>query len=271
MPPEPPRLFHRLHKDAPPRVSSNDRPRAPATSVLAPGSFPKNPSAALILRAMTRSHARGHAASLHQSALLHAAQRGDRRAQEELLRRYDPLIRAIVAKLRLPRCCERHDIAQEARIGLLRAIRAWRPARGPFCPFAVTCVRDRAFNAIDTAGAHKHQLLSQADSLHSIIVRPAPPSDTGETTWESPLHEQLAEARPLADPVATLLANERLNEMRAALPTLTPKERAALTGTLNGKSQQQLAGEQDSTKKAVHRALRRARDKLAPRDQTLAA
>ena len=44
---------------------------------------------------------------------------------------------------------------------------------------------------------------------------------------------------------------------------MSRKEPAALTGMLNGKSQQQLADEQGSTKKAVKAALRRARDKLA--------
>jgi DNA-binding CsgD family transcriptional regulator len=39
--------------------------------------------------------------------------------------------------------------------------------------------------------------------------------------------------------------------MLAALPALTPKERAALTGVLNGKSQQELADEQGLTRKAV--------------------
>ena len=246
-------------------------PRSTPPRVLATGAFRKTLAPRSSSTRMTRSNPRGHAPSLHQSALLHAAQHGDRRAQEELLRRYEPLISATIAKLKLPRGCARRDIAQEARIGLLRAIRAWRPARGPFCPFAATCVRDAAINAIDTAGAHKHQLLSQAVSLHSVVVRPRPPSDSGETTWKSPLHEQLQETQPFADPVAILLARERLDEMRARLPRLTPKERAALTGMLNGKSQQQLASEQGTTAKAVHRALRRARDKLAPRDHALAA
>ena len=68
-----------------------------------------------------------------------------------------------------------------------------------------------------------------------------------------------------------MLALEQLDEIRAALATLTPKERAALTGDLNGISQQQLASEQGSTEKAVHRSLRRARDKLGAREERLAA
>ena len=86
------------------------------------------------------------------------------------MRRYEPLIRSVVATLRLPCRCERGDIAQEARIGLVRAIWAWRPERGPFGAFASSCARDEAIKAIDTAGAGKHQVLSRAVSLHSISV-----------------------------------------------------------------------------------------------------
>jgi RNA polymerase sigma-H factor len=187
------------------------------------------------------------------------------------LRRYEPLIGAIVARLRLPCGCERSDIAQEARIGLVRAIWAWRAERGPFGAFAARCARDQAIKAIDTAGTRKHQLLSRAVSLHSMVVRSRRPSDIGETAFESPLHEWLTDTRPLADPVRTVLALEQLDEIRAALSTLTGKECAALIGDLNGISQQQVASEQGSTEKAVHRSLRRARDKLGTREERLAA
>ena len=187
------------------------------------------------------------------------------------MRRYEPRIGAIVAGLRLPCGCERTDIAQEARIGLVRAIWAWRPERGPFGAYAARCARAKAINAIDTAGARKHQLLSRAVSLHSTPARSPSPSDIGETSCETPLHERLTETRPLADPVRTVLAREQIDEIRTALATLTGKERAALTGHLNGVCQQQLASELGSTEKAVHRSLRRARDKLGTREERLAA
>jgi RNA polymerase sigma factor (sigma-70 family) len=189
---------------------------------------------------------------------------------EELLRRYEPLIRSVVAGLRLPCGCERGDIAQEARIGLVRAIWAWRPERGPFRAFASSCARDEAIKAIDTAGSGKHQVLSRAVSLHSVSAVPTPAGTRG-TACPSALDERLAETRPLADPVRTVLAREQLDEIRAALATLTAKERAALTGDLNGISQQQLASEHGWTEKAVHRSLRRARDKLGAREDRLAA
>jgi RNA polymerase sigma factor (sigma-70 family) len=218
---------------------------------------------------MTISDARGDAASFHECALLDAAQHDDWRAQEELLRRYEPLIRASVRRLGMPCRCDCGDIAQEARIGLLAAIRAWQPTRGPFCAFAATCARRQALKALDTARARKHQLLNRALSMHASVPLPTPP-DTGETVSGSPLHEQLEATSRFADPVATVLARERLDGMLAALPALTVKEHAALAGVLNGKSQQQLADEQGLTRKAVKAALRRAREKLAV-EEALAA
>ena len=186
------------------------------------------------------------------------------------MRRYEPLIRAVVARLRLPCGCERGDIAQEARIGLVRAIWAWRPERGPFCAFASSCARDEAIKAIDSAGARKHQLLSRAVSLHSVSGA-LTTGHTGDAACSSALDERLGETRPLADPVRTVLAREQLDEIRSHLVTLTPKERAAVTGDLNGVSQQELASELGWTEKGVHRSLRRARDKLGAREERLAA
>ena len=113
---------------------------------------------------MSTSRPRGMA-SANQRALLLAAKNDHHPALEELLRRYEPLIGAIVAPLRLPGGCEPADIAQEARLGLLRAIRAWQPARGPFPAFAALCARNQALRALDAAGARKHQFLNHARSL----------------------------------------------------------------------------------------------------------
>jgi RNA polymerase sigma factor (sigma-70 family) len=202
---------------------------------------------------------------------------------EELLRRYEPLIGAIVARLRLPCGCERSDIAQEARLGLLRAIGAWQPARGPFRAFAALCARGQALKALDTAGARKHQLLSRAQSLDATNQhrRPWPRSRTpvlplmtcvepGESLFGTTVGEQLASTGGHTDPVRALLAREHLESVLAGLPALTEKERTVLAGVLNDKSQQQLADEQHSTRKAISTALRRARHKLGIPD-TLAA
>ena len=184
---------------------------------------------------------------------------------EELLRRYEPLVRAVVARVRPPYGCDREELAQEARLGLLGAIRAWQPDRGPFGAFAARCARGQVIKALDRAGARKHQLLSRALSLDPPSSRWAAGDPAGELTAAS-LYDVIASNSRLDQPVAMLLAREELDRVLAALPALTARERAALTGVLNGKSHQQLAVEQGSTRKAVSLALRRARRKLATQE-----
>ena len=199
------------------------------------------------------------------------------------MRCYEPLIGAIVASLRLPCGCDRADVAQEARLGLLQAIRAWQPARGPFRAFAALCARNQALKALDAAGARKHQLLSRARSLDDHEPRANAPlnllentvaaagvREPGESQFSAPLGEQLASTSTDADPLRIVIAREQLDAVIAARQTMTTCERQALAGMLNGKSQRQLAAELGWSRKTVMRAQRSAREKLAAQ-QPLAA
>jgi RNA polymerase sigma factor (sigma-70 family) len=190
--------------------------------------------------------------------LLTAAQQGDRSAQEQLVRGYEPLIRRVVWKLRPPPGCEREDLAQEARIGLLAAIRAWRPERGPFPAFADRCVQNQALLALQATARHKHQLLSHAISLDSRHG-----GDTTANGDHPTLSDFLAAPDPGTDPEARLLVSEQLRDMLWALPTLTPSERRALAATLNGETYERIASVLGGTPKAASQAAYRARRKLA--------
>lgn len=192
--------------------------------------------------------------------LVESAQRGDRAAHEELVRRYEPLVRRVVWNIRPPRGCEREDLAQETRIGLVAAIRAWRPHRGPFPAFADRCVRNQALLAVQAAVRHKHQLLTRAMSLdgeQTGVVSRAP--NRSETT----LLDTIVAPKAEGDPETTLLIAEQLASIVGALPTLTQSERRALAGALAGESYERLGTRFGGTRKAASQAAYRARQKLA--------
>ena len=194
---------------------------------------------------MTVSHAwSAPAAPVTERALLAAAQRNDRQAQDELVRRYEPMVQAIVRRLRLPRRVDREDIVQEARLGVWDAIVAWRPGRATFAGFAARCIFHRVIVALNRAGRQKQRILNNACEFE---LSPG---------WRSP------RSRQLADPESVAEVHELFAAVLAALPTLSHKERTVLVGMLNGRSCQELADQLGGTPKAISLALRRARDKL---------
>jgi RNA polymerase sigma factor (sigma-70 family) len=193
--------------------------------------------------------------------LLKAAQQGDLGAQEELVRRYEPLVQRVVWKLRPPPGCDRDDLAQEARVGLLLAIRAWRPARGPFPAFADRCVSNQALLALKAMSARKHQVLSLAASLDSPQEHHANPADEGRA--QAMLDTLAARRDTRTDPEARLLVLEQLTSVLRALPALTDSERAGLAMALNGESYKRLASTLPGTPQAAYRARRKLAAALA--------
>ena len=193
--------------------------------------------------------------------LLDAAQHGDAGAQEELVRRFEPLVQRVVWKLRLPPGCERDDLAQEARVGLLSAIRAWRPERGPFPAFADRCVSNQALLALEG-----HRRAQAPDPQPRGISLDAPPDRPGQSDERQarPLLDTLAARRDTrTDPELRLLVHEQLTSVLRALPELTESERAGLAMALNGESPTQLASTLPGSPHAASQAAHRARRKLA--------
>ena len=196
-----------------------------------------------------------------QEHLIEAAQRGDATALDRLVRRYDPLVQRVVWRVKPPPGCEREDLAQEARIGLIAAIRAWQPDRGPFPAFADRCVTNQALLAVESTARHKHQLLSRAISLNR---ENAYAYDECSQEYLRPiLLATLIADDPNDDPELRVLAREKLSRLVRAVPTLTASERLALAGMMSGESYQCLARARGCTPKAASQAAYRARRKLA--------
>jgi RNA polymerase sporulation-specific sigma factor len=210
---------------------------------------------------MTDSLTRPSATGTGWRRLIDAAQRGEPSAEQQLVIRFEPLVQRVVSRLRVPRGCDREDLAQEARVGLLAAIRAWRPERGPFPAFADRCVTNQALLALQAACAQKHRVLSLAISLDSSTQ---PSTQDDDATRAPALLDTLSAPRDSpGDPETRLLMREQLSSMLHALPTLTPNERAGLAMALNGQSYTRLAPTLTCTPKAASQAAYRARRKLA--------
>jgi RNA polymerase sigma-H factor len=195
-----------------------------------------------------------------QRRLIEAAQQGDRGAVEHVIRRYEPLVRRVVWRVRPPFGYEREDLAQEARIGLIAAIRAWQPERGPFPAFADRCVTNQVVLAAQAAGRHKHQILSRAVSWQGAWTTDCDPA--GERLPDRLLDAVIATGDATTDPESRVIVKEQLSTIVRALPTLSPRERLALAGTLSGESYEDVARAINGTQKAAWEAVCRARRKL---------
>lgn len=187
-----------------------------------------------------------------EKRLIRAARRGDRAAEARVLGLYEPMVRRIARTLHMPGG-ERDDLAQEARLGILDAIRAWDPDRRvPFKSFAWLCAVRQARMAVNAARAAKHEPLNSARTLHRIA------GENGhalEDTLE-------ATGRPDDDPVAKTLGRERLRGILQRAHTLTDLERRALALSAADHSHHDCAGKLGVGERAVNNALQRARRKL---------
>jgi len=182
-----------------------------------------------------------------EQRLIWAAKRGDRAAEARLLDHYEPMVGHLTRTLHLAGG-DREDLAQEARLGVLGAIRAWDPDRRvPFKSFAWLCAIREARMAVNASRAGKHQPLNAARTLHRT-------DDEG--------HALEATGRPDEDPVAKTLGRERLQGILERATRLTELERRALALSATDHSHRQCARKLGVGERAVNNALQRARRKL---------
>ena len=163
---------------------------------------------------------------------------GDQEAFAAIVARMTPLIHA---QVRSYRCTgiEDEDLAQEALLGLLAAVRSYCADRGAsFTTYATACIRHRLISVIRRYG-------SRAD-------------------YEMPLEEDLDLTDAAADPALRLQEQEALSGLLTQLrQRLTPLEYSVLLLRLSDLSYEEIAHRLSTTKKAVDNAVQRLRRKLA--------
>lgn len=135
--------------------------------------------------------------------------------------KHRPIALAIAREYHVP-YMDADDLRQEALIALWHATGGYDPEKGPFGPFARLVISRRMIDLLKSAKASERRLIEFGQQL-------AIPIDPAE-------------------------AQSRLGEVMDALPTLTDRERQALTEHLNGMPA--------CSTKAHDNALTRARKKL---------
>ncbi len=176
--------------------------------------------------------------------------RGEPGALQALLERHRRLARAKARDYFLLGA-DSDDIEQEGMIGLFKAARDFQPDRqSSFRAFAELCITRQVITAIKTARRQKHQPLNQYVSL-------SPPRH-GDLSVED-----LLEAHHVADPVDTVISNERLAAMRASVGgRLSGLEVDVLRLYVEGKSYQEIGDQLGRHTKSIDNALQRIKRKL---------
>lgn len=175
---------------------------------------------------------------------------GDREAEECLAARYSRLVR-VCARPYFLAGGDSEDLIQEGMIGLLSAIRGFRPGKeAVFRTYAEVCVRNRVYSAVKAAARGKHSPLNRSVSLDSSPLEGGPYN---------------VSPRPEDDPEDVLIGREdRESRMRALRGKLSDLEKTVLDLYLDGQSCREIAQRTGKPMKSVDNAIQRIRRKAAP-------
>ena len=139
---------------------------------------------------------------------------------------------------------EPDDLFQEGIIGLLNAVRSYRPECGAsFETFAYTCITNRLRSAVTAAGRN----------IYAVSY----------DEWQNSEHPLSEEPEGGADPQEIVAGREEMARWRQVVSQrLSDFERRAIGLFLNGYSYEEIAVVLHHPVKAVDNALQRARRKL---------
>ena len=182
--------------------------------------------------------------TLTDEELCALAQQGSRDAEEILVGRYHRLVRSCARPYFLAGG-DSEDLLQEGMIGLIKAMREFRPDReSGFQTFAEVCIRSRLCSVIRASRAGKHSPLNESVPLNAFLLD------------AQPQYSQL-------DPEDLLIDREKaaalLNQVRSQLSEL---EIRVLDLYLDGCSCGEIAATVGKPYKSVDNAVQRIRRKI---------
>ena len=166
---------------------------------------------------------------------------GERSAEETLVLRHPRLVRMCARPFFLAGG-DSEDLIQEGMLGLLAAIREFRPDRGArFATYAQVCVRRRIISAVRSASGGKHAPLNDYVSL-----------------------ELLSSEAGALDPEDLIFRQEAFHALEGDISeSLTRLEKQVLARYLEGESYAEIAQAVGRSPKSVDNAVQRIRRKTA--------
>ncbi|WP_352400892.1 RNA polymerase sporulation sigma factor SigH [Anaerotignum sp.] len=198
-------------------------------------------------------HKRVSFAALKDEELVSLAQQGDTQAEEYLMDKFKPLVKARSRAYFLIGA-DSEDIIQEGMIGLYKAVRDYnREKNASFGGFAELCVNRQMITAIKAATRHKHQPLNSYISLNKPVF-----DDDSEQTYIDLLQDG-----ELLNPEALFIGQENKNFIQMQMvKSLSGFETRVLSLYLQGRSYFEIAKSLQKTEKSIDNALQRVKKKL---------
>ena len=184
--------------------------------------------------------------------LCRRAASGDRQAEETLVRRHYRLVRSCARPFFLAGW-DSEDLIQEGMLGLLKAIREYKPGRdASFRTFAEICVRSRLSSLLRDSVRDKRKASTQSVSLNS------PGFDSNSSAMFAPMLQR--------DPEEFLIDREHTAALLSGVRKQLSEFEAVILGRyLDGLSCREIAAAVGKTPKSVDNAVQRIRRKVARR------
>ena len=185
--------------------------------------------------------------------LVELAQQGDVDAEEALLIRYKEIVRA-KGGIYYIAGGDGNDIAQEGMIGLVKAIRSYKPDQGAsFSTFAQLLITRQIVSAVRNASREKHSPLNNAVSLYDPV----------EGGADDSILADVIPAGSASDPELAAINTDILKIVLQPKNTSFSKlEHVVIRYMVAGKSCREIADLTGKTPKQINNAVQRVRDKI---------
>jgi RNA polymerase sporulation-specific sigma factor len=202
------------------------------------------------------SSSSGSCAGQTDEELVLSARKGNKYAQEYLLKKYRSLVEGKARSYFLVGA-DHEDVVQEGMIGLFKAIRDFRNDRAArFKAFAELCVTRQIITAIKTATRQKHVPLNSYVSLNRPVFDEDP---------EGMLMDVIPDVQAV-DPESIVMNQEVTDYLEGqAQKDLSQLEYQVLQAYLERKSYREMADELNCQTKSIDNALQRAKRKIGER------